>query len=390
MKKLGLCVRYDCDNYGSMLQIFATQKAIIDAGWKYEHIRYDKKTLIFLLKNSTRIFNPYFMRGKIIGFQKANRLKKHPEIQQNNAKRQEMIGAFRKKYITPYSPVYRGFSNLVKGAGAYDAIMVGSDQLWTPAGIKSKFYNLLFVPDDIPKIAFATSFGVSEIPNSQTNETARYLQRINSLSVREKQGAEIVRKLTGREAVVALDPTLLYTGEEWKQFFSPKREVGEKYIFAFFLGANAEHRKAVSKLAEQTGLKIVTCPFMNEFVEIDMLFGDIHKYDVGPVEFLNLIRGAEYICTDSFHGSVFSILNHKQFLTFNRFDDAEKQSKNSRIDSLFSLLGLESRRFSKNVDICTTVNAEINYRVVDDKLEELRKKTLSFLENALKEAENDK
>lgn len=390
MKKLGLCVRYDCDNYGSMLQIFATQKAIINAGWKYEHIRYDKKTFIFLLKNLTRIFNPYFMRGKIKGIQKANCLKKYPEIQQNNAKRQEMIKMFRKKYITPYSPIYRGFHNLVKGAGVYDAIMVGSDQLWTPAGIKSKFYNLLFVPDDIPKIAFATSFGVSEIPNSQTNETARYLRRINSISVREKQGAEIVRKLTGREAAVVLDPTLLYTGEEWEQFFPPGREVEEKYIFAFFLGANAEHRKAVNRLAEKTGLKIVTCPFMDEFVEIDMLFGDIRKYDVGPVEFLNLIRGAEYICTDSFHGSVFSILNYKQFLTFNRFDDNEKQSRNSRIDSLFSLLGLENRRYTKSVDICISINAEINYRAVDNKLEELRKKTVLFLENALKEAANDK
>ena len=387
MKKLGLCVRYDCDNYGSMLQIFATQKAIIDSGWTYEHIRYDKKTLIFLLKNLTRIFNPYFMRGKILGFKKANCLKKYPEIQQNNAKRQAMIKIFRQKYITLYSPVYKGFNNLVKGADNYDAIMVGSDQLWTPAGIKSKFYNLLFVPDYIPKIAFATSFGVSNIPKSQIKETAKYLRRIDSISVREKQGAKIVKMLTGRKATVALDPTLLYTGEEWKQFFPPKRELKEKYIFAFFLGANVEHRKAVNRLAKKTGLKIVTCPFMDEFVEIDMSFGDIRKFDVDPIKFLNLIRGAEYICTDSFHGSVFSILNHKKFLTFNRFSDNEKQSRNSRIDSLFSLLGLENRRFSKSVDIYSAINSEIDYISVDRKLEKLRKKTWSFLENALKEAE---
>ena len=162
MKKLGLCVRYDCNNYGSMLQILATQKVLKDAGWDYEIIRYDKKTISFMLMNVTRIFNPYFMNGKLEAINKKRKLNKHPEIKKKNQERIELIEKYRKQYIGPYSPVYKGFSNLVTGIHNYDAVMVGSDQLWTPAVIKSKFYNLLFVPEHIRKISLATSFGVSE------------------------------------------------------------------------------------------------------------------------------------------------------------------------------------------------------------------------------------
>lgn len=383
MKKAGLCVRYDCDNFGSMLQIFATQKAINEAGWEYEIIRYDKRTPLFYLTNITRLFNPYFMKGKIHTFQKMQKLKNYPDVQKGNRIRSECIADYRRQYIGPYSPVYKGFSNLVKGAENYDAIIVGSDQLWTPAGIKSKFYNLLFVPEHIRKISFATSFGVGNVPDVQKKTTAEYLKRIEYLSVRETRGAEIVKELTGRKATVALDPTLLYTGKKWNDIFPYERQIEGKYILAYFLGNNEEHRDAVERLQKETGLKIVTIPFMDIFVERDLSFGNEKLFNVGPIEFLNLIRGAEYICTDSFHGSVFSILNHKQFITFNRTNSNDKQTRNSRIDSLFGLLGLEKRRYQSGINLKDAMDSSIDYDSVDEKLEGLRNETFSFLRNAL-------
>ena len=167
MMKIGLCVRYDCNNFGSMLQILATQKMITRFGGEYEIIRYDKKTPFFMLTNITRIFNPYFMRGKIKRLEKRFKIRRYPDICKGNQERVRQIGEYRKKYIGPYSAVRKGYGQLVRGAEEYDAVMVGSDQLWTPAGIKSKFYNLLFVPDNVRKISFATSFGVSWIPRYQ-------------------------------------------------------------------------------------------------------------------------------------------------------------------------------------------------------------------------------
>ena len=128
MKKLGLCVRYDCNNFGSMLQILATQKAIEKCGWKYEIIRYDKKTLGFIIKNFTRVFNPYFMRGKMMGITKNLSLKKYPEIEDGNNKRLALFKEYREKYIGPYSTVCKGFDKLVQNTSNYDAVMVGSDQ----------------------------------------------------------------------------------------------------------------------------------------------------------------------------------------------------------------------------------------------------------------------
>jgi len=122
---------------------------------------------------------------------------------------------------------------------------------------------------------------------------------------------------------------------------------------------------------------------MDVFVERDLTFGDQRLFEVGPIEFLNLIRGAEYICTDSFHGSVFSILNHKQFMTFDRTNSSDKQTRNSRIDSLFGLLGLEKRRYRSGVTLKNVIDQSIDFDTVDQKLAELRQETVGFLNNAL-------
>ena len=383
MKKLGLCVRYDCNNFGSMLQILATQKIIEQLSWDYEIIRYDKRTISFYVSNLTRLFNLYFMKGKLEEIKRKIQLKKYPEMDKNCKCRVKHFEDFRNRYIGPYSNVFKGYNALVKGAENYDAIMVGSDQLWLPAGIKSKFYNLLFVPDNVKKISFATSFGVGAIPNSQKKMTAKYIERIEFISVREIIGARFIKELTGRDVLVALDPTLLLNGDQWRELFPESKIIKEPYIFAYLLGKNEKHRDAVERLKKATGLKVVTVPFMDSFVKRDLHFGDEAEFEIGPIEFLNLIRGAEYICTDSFHGSVFSILNHKQFITFNRKDNNDKMNGNSRIDSLFELLDLKERRYDSTKDLKNAANQYIDYDSVDKKLVKLRHETMNFLSTAL-------
>ncbi|SEQ25317.1 polysaccharide pyruvyl transferase family protein [Butyrivibrio sp. TB] len=383
MKKLGLCVRYDCNNYGSMLQIFATQQLIKDHHWDYEIIRYDKKTILFYFQNLTRVFNPYFVKGKVGAVKKKLLLKKYSDIEKKCNHRIKRINDYRISNIGPYSPFYRGYKNIQNASKKYDAIMVGSDQLWTPAGIKSKFYNLLFVSDNVRKISLATSFGVKDIPFYQRKTTAKYLDRIEFLSTRELNGRRIIKELIGRNALVALDPTLMYDSESWNVFFRRKKTIDEPYIFAYFLGENDNYRDEVEKFAKKKHLVIVTCPFMDCFNKRDLDFGDRQLYDVDPTDFLNLIRNAEYVCTDSFHGTVFSILNHKKFITFNRTRNDDKQTRNSRIDSLFSILDLESRRYCGN-PISSQIDDDIDYVKVDLKLLELRKETNDFIKEALK------
>lgn len=381
MSKLGVCVRYEANNYGSMLQIFATQVLVEEQKWDYEFIRYNRKTLFFMVKNVTRIFNPYYMRGVRMRVKKRVNLSHYPDLKEKNRIRVEKINEFRKKYFKKYSPVYKGYSKLSSNASRYDAVLVGSDQLWTPSGLGSKFYNLLFVPDKTPKIALATSFGVNKIPWYQRRRTEKYLKRINYISVREIRGKQIIKELVHRDVRVVIDPTLMLRRKEWDKYIESKRVIDGEYIFCYFLGTNVEHRKVVEEIKNRTNLRIVTIPHMDDFVKADLDFGDEQLFDVGPEEFLNLIRGAKYICTDSFHGTVFSILNHKKFVVFDRFATEERQSRNSRIETLCCLLGLEKRRYQG--ELYEQMLQEIDYDVVDKQLERLRRQSKKFLKESL-------
>lgn len=380
-KKIGICSCFNSHNYGSMLQAYATQYAIEKSGYNSEFIVYKKKkNLTFIIKQVPRVFNSNLMSDKMLVIKKKLAMKKFPGIQAKEKLRSKAFESFKKNYYRHFSNEYYGYDTLVSGTHNYDAILVGSDQLWTPGGLASNFYNLMFVPDEINKVSYATSFGVSNIPWYQKSRTKTYLHRINHLSVREVRGAQIIKEISGIEAKVVVDPTLLLTQDEWTKVIPGKRIVEEPYIFCYFLGENELHRFLAEELQEKTGLKIVCTPHLDSFVKRDLTFGDEQLFDIGPDGFVNLIRNADLIITDSFHGTIFSILYHKKFITFNRFSNGV-QSRNSRIDSLLNLTGLIERRFSKN--ILEEISSEIDYTKVDKSIENLREDSYQFLKSSL-------
>lgn len=384
MKNIGICVRHDCNNYGSMLQIFAMQKVIEKIGCKYELIRYNKKSFSSIIKYLPSIFNYMFMVDSFRLMTNRYVERKYPDIKEKIDLRRKLFSEYRCKYIGPFSPVCNGFNELKKAASNYDAIMVGSDQLWNPAGLASDYYNLLFVPDDVRKISFATSFGVSKIPNEQLDKTKKYLRRIEFLSVREESGKEIVKELTGRDAKIIMDPTLMFDKDRWNSFFPQKEIIDKPYLFAYLLGTGQEQREKIIEVGKKYNLTIVTCPDLDHVDEKNFGFGDIRLYNVDPVDFLNLIRYASFICTDSFHGTVFSILNHKKFATFYRFSSEAKNSTNTRIDSLLNIVGLNKRKYvNYNDDLHKILNAEINYNYVDSALSQWREQSYDFLKQSV-------
>ena len=212
-------------------------------------------------------------------------------------------------------------------------------------------------------------------------KTKEYLSRIEYISVREKAGAKIVETVSEKKAEVVADPTLLLTKSEWDRLIPDRRIVDKPYIFCYFLGENPSHRIIAEEFSEKIGLPIVCTPFLDRYVKSDEKFGDMQLFNIGPDNFVNLIRHAEYVLTDSFHGSVFSIINHKQFVTFNRFNDNNQNSRNSRIDNLCELLGINGRRYTEN--IISTAKAEINYSEVDARVTSLRLQSINFLNQAL-------
>ena len=141
----------------------------------------------------------------------------------------------------------------------------------------------------------------------------------------EESGKRIVKELTGRDVPVILDPTMVITRKQWDEAVPDQAVTDGEYLFCYFLGNNPSHREEASALAKSLGLKIVTLRHLDEYIASDEKFGDEAPYDVGPEEFVNLIRHAKYVCTDSFHGSVFSILYRKQFISFNRREYRHRQ-----------------------------------------------------------------
>lgn len=384
MRKIGLCLSYRHTNYGTELQAYATQVAIRRLGYETEIIRYKKKkNFHFFLGLVTKMFSPEGPEKMRRLIQKKIQTRRYPKIAKQRSTRNKLFHQFADTHFVRVSPVYHGYKALCAASKNYDAVVVGSDQLWLPIGLNTNFYNLMFVADDVPKISYATSFGVSKIPPFQKKQTRAFLARLDAISVRESSGKAIINALVEKEVQLVADPTLLLSPAQWDQEMPCDQVSEQPYIFCYFLGNNVECRQAANEFGQEMGMKIVTLRHLDEFIPTDEEFGNEAPYDISPVEFIDLIRNAAYVCTDSFHGTVFSILYHKQFVSFYRFLENSTNSRNTRVSSLLTILGLTDRIYQQG-DILAQMKKEINYDSVDNRLDEFRKKSLKFLETALR------
>lgn len=390
MKKVGVVSCYFQPNYGSMLQAYATQMALDKLGYENETIDISgfngeirKAKLLYFAKASlsSGILLTKIGRAKDTIIRKVSK----SEYTKNASIRNKAFKRFEDKYFR-LSPRYASKKALgEKCIEYYDSVLVGSDQLWLPGNIAADYYTLNFVPDTVNTIAYATSFGQASLPRDTEKAASRFLKRIKHISVREDSGQKLVKKLAARDVPVVCDPTLLFTGEDWLSIQNEEAFFAGKYIFMYFLGSNKEHREFVSRLKKETGLQVVALPHIDEYVKADEECSDVQLYDVDPGQFLNLIRNAEYVCTDSFHCSVFSIQYRKQFFTFRRFNSKNKQSTNSRLDTLFKLTGITGRLIKGDEEIAACLNSEIDFDAVHGRLAALRLRSLEYLKNALED-----
>ncbi len=385
MSKIGCVIAYrkNHTNYGTSLVGYALLKKIQMLGFEVEVINY-VKNLSFTQKvafvwNAIRVGE----FKNIVHRLKFNRiLKKHLLFAKSLNERIDAVEKYKEKKLIPLFHDYKGYQELNTGSQSYDVVVVGSDQVWTPMSLPNKFFNLLFVDDSVKKVAYASSFGVSVIPEFQKKATGAYLDRFHVIGVREQKGKDIVESLSNNKATVVADPTMLLNAREWETEISDSKSIlNEPYIFCFFLGTNPEARKAAKSLSEKTGFKIVTLRHMDEYYEPDEKFGDYAPYNVDPNDFLKLIHDAEYVCTDSFHCTAFSIQFHKQFMTFYRFAEGSSTGRNSRIDSLFNVLGIDRSRIY--VDNINSIFDSVEWNSVDNKLSQFREDSIKFLANSL-------
>lgn len=380
-KKIGCAIAYrkGQNNYGTSLQGYAMIKKIQQLGYDVEIINYIKQ--FTLLDKIKWVINSYRC-----GLGRNIKVKKQSlpvDYVRNIGIRTAAVDAYKEKKLLPLFHDYRGYEALSNGSKNYDVVVVGSDQVWIPTGLPTKFYNLLFVDDNVRKVAYASSFGVQEIPDFQKKATGAYLDRFYKIGVREKRGKEIVDALSHQTAQVVADPTLLLSREEWEEeIASSVINDKEPYMFCYLISENEDARAKATELAKQKGLKIICIRHLEKYRAVDDTYGDEAPYNVGPNEFVKYIRNAEYVVTDSFHCTVFSHIFHKNFLTFYR-SSVGKNARNSRIDSLISVLGSSKNKLYA-VGSMKGIDAEVNWNTVDENLSKLRESSMNFLKEALK------
>jgi hypothetical protein len=209
------------------------------------------------------------------------------------------------------------------------------------------------------------------------------LKRIDHISVREDTASDIVKDLIGREVPVVCDPTMMLDAKEWMHVQDEKPFAEGKYILCYFMGDNPAHREFAKSLKQKTGCRIIGLLHGATYIADDENFADEKPYNVGPSEFINLTRNAEYICTDSFHGTVFCILNSKKFFSFRRWPDGSKFSANDRLYTLLNWTGLSRRLVYGNENVEALIADEIDYNDVLERVAAKRKDSLNYLIHAL-------
>ena len=393
MKKVGLAVVTYKDNFGSALQTYATQYVLNNLGYETGifdingvHSDINKKKIKYYL---SRVFQKDERRYLVDNLLSRSRKKtniSNDKYAENMRVRHRMYQDFNKKWLK-FLPRVNGWNALTEQSADCAHVRVGSDQLWRPSNIAGCYFTLEFVPDDVDKIALSTSFGVSELPRGLHRHARSFLNRINSISVREDTGKRIVKELTGRDVPVVCDPTMLLDAQQWMGIQEEKPFIEGDYILIYFMGDNPQHREFVKKLKAQTGHKIVGLMHGATYVAADEGMADVERYDVGPSEFMNLIRNAKYMCTDSFHGTVFSVLNGTPFFSFRRYEDSSEFSTNDRLYTLLKWTGLSERMLYGNEDVQKSIELTVDWNGVWQKVADRRSESMSYLTTALKNGE---
>lgn len=341
MKKILLITIQDNNNIGNRLQNYALQKVLERYGVEVTNLDCGYTSTLsskVLIKNKIK---------KYLGCFGIKRYAEKYKIFINTQLRCKSITQFTNKYIANVQNIT--YENVFeKNWDAYDLAIVGSDQVWHKWRNDPKelpYYYLEFMPE-VKRVAYAASFGFDDFPLVDRMEHINGLNGMNEISCREKSGCALVEKTTGKKATHVLDPTLLLKANDWRKIESDIFSVvtlDEKFIFTYFLGnITEEYQKFISNIAQKRGLRII------DF--FDMQNEAIARCGVG--EFISLIDHADYVLTDSFHCTVFSILFEREFTVFRRKQEGFEKMY-SRIEELLQSMGYMDRAYEWiNHDIC--------------------------------------
>lgn len=298
-------------------------------------------------------------------------------------KRQVKFKKFSNKYLNKTSKTYS--ESLPLPVNDCDAIVFGSDQIWNFAALERmkngvSFYTGGFDFDGL-KIAYSASLGANGIPADFCDTVSKNLSSFAAISVREQNAKSVVENLTDKSVAVTIDPTLMLDRSQWLKIAKKPKYVrkGERFILTYFLGAQPDSVKNfVASVSKKYNLRAIS--LQSEWTE-QCDIADVDIYSTSPDEFLWLVANCDIMFTDSFHGSVFSIINDKPFRFFDR-NTYYVGDMSSRLDTLFDKFKIGSW-CRGNVDENIDNVFYKDYSNVNNTLSKERAYALSYLKNAL-------
>ena len=349
-------------NYGSFLQAYALQHAINENGG----------CSVIIQQNSSSEVHVSFVR-RIIRFLKPKKNYSYYRrillsIQGKKfSDKYKKLDAFKKEQLTV--EYYSDLQELSIKLDKDDVLLAGSDQIWSMAlGPLSRWFTFQCdeLPKNIHKYSYAASIGLSELSDEQKQEYKKALKDFSVVSFRERQAKEMLSSFIDSEVRCDLDPTLLYDDSFWSDV-SSARIIKEPYVFVYMLRPD----KRLIDIGRAIGKKL-NCKVIYTGLIADRFNGVYTVCDAGVEDFISYIKYSEGVVTNSFHGTVFSILFKKPFVS------VKLSSTSSRVDNLLNIVGLQNQCIGRTEDYESFFN-HIDYYTALENLQRERIKSLQYI-----------
>lgn len=358
--RIGIITFHCSYNYGSALQTYALKTLLEDKGYNVNIINFIYK-LDFehykLFRTRHYIKRPYKFFFDIIFYNK-------------NKKRKNNFELFAKNYFNLTQKKYFKYKNMEELNSEFDIFICGSDQIWNldcTQGVEPAYF-LKFANKDKLKIAYAPSLAHRKFAKNYDVDLKKAIKDLDYISIREESTLPLIQSLTEKKVNIVLDPTLLLDQKDYELIINQEKQDNE-YIFVYMLEYSAGLVKYCNEFSSKKGIKVIYIA-NNKFSGIK---GE-NAFGIGPDKFLKYIKEAKYIITNSFHATVFSIIFNKNFVTF-----TTKRSSSRMVD-LLNKLGISERIYNEKFNI----DKNIDYDKVREKLIDMRKSSLEYLNKALK------
>lgn len=348
MAKVSILTFHFSNNLGAMLQAYGLAQAIREIGHAIEIIDY----------------RPLSIRKTCEG-----PLPRHPVKFFETVIFRRRIRNFRKKYL-PLTRIYMDMEELKKSPPETDCIVCGSDQVWNIAspvrGFDPTFFLEFLGDNHLRRISYAACFGNGTELYPHRERICGLLSRFSNISVRDLTSQKMIRDLIGREAKHVLDPSFLVNYDP----ITPPPITRPPYIFAYCFRKTELSELALRLMQQKLNLPVVS---------VKVPFKGAKVVNPGPLQWLSLMRHANFVCTDSFHGTCFSLINKKQFVTL------EFEGGMSRLEDIHQTAQIPERLIINKDQLRRVLQVPVDYKVVSLAIDKARESSIMFLRNAIQQ-----